>query len=151
MRNEQPPASAAASPASVGDFRLDPRLAADTATVLELPLCRLLMMRAVDHPWLILVPRQPDLVEILDLSDHDRRWLFDEITRVAEALKAETAADKLNIGALGNVVAQLHVHVVARFRDDPAWPHPVWGRPALRPRDAETDAALTERLRARLA
>lgn len=133
------------------DFHLDPRLAADTTPVLELPLCRLLMMRAVDHPWLILVPRQNDLVEILDLSDHDRRWLFDEIARVAEALKAETAADKLNIGALGNVVTQLHVHVIARFREDPAWPNPVWGRPALRPRDTATDAALADRLRARLA
>lgn len=133
------------------DFRLDPRLEADTTVVLDLPLCRLLMMRAVDHPWLILVPRQPDLVEILDLSDHDRRWLFDEIARVAEALKAETGADKLNIGALGNVVSQLHVHVIARFRDDPAWPNPVWGRPAVRPRGPELDAALAERLRTRLA
>jgi diadenosine tetraphosphate (Ap4A) HIT family hydrolase len=133
------------------DFRLDPRLHADTTTVLDLPLCRLLMMRAVDHPWLILVPRQPGLVEILDLSDHDRRWLFDEIARVAEALKAETGAHKLNIGALGNVVSQLHVHVIARFRDDPAWPNPVWGRPTERPRGPELDAALAERLRARLA
>lgn len=133
------------------DFSLDPRLEADTTTVLDLPLCRLLMMRAVDHPWLILVPRQPDLVEILDLSNHDRHWLFDEIARVAEVLKAETAAHKINIGALGNVVSQLHVHVIARFRDDPAWPNPVWGRPAERPRETEADVALAERLRARLA
>ena len=132
-------------------FQLDPRLASDTHVVLELPLCRLLMMRGVDHPWLILVPRQADLVEILDLSAHDRQWLFDEVARVAEALKAETGAPKLNIGALGNVVAQLHVHVIARFRDDPAWPNPVWGRPAERPRSLDTDAALMTRLRARLA
>ena len=135
----------------MSDFHLDPRLAADTRPVLELPLCRLLMMRGVDHPWLILVPRAPDLVEILDLSEHDRRWLFDEVARVAEALRAETGCAKLNVGALGNVVAQLHVHVIARFRDDPAWPNPVWGRPPLRPRSEADDLALAERLRARLA
>lgn len=135
----------------MSDFHLDPRLAADTRPVLELPLCRLLMMRGVDHPWLILVPRAPDLVEILDLSEHDRRWLFDEVARVAAALRAETGCDKLNVGALGNVVAQLHVHVIARFRDDPAWPNPVWGRPPLCPRDEADDLALAERLRARLA
>lgn len=131
-------------------FALDPRLAADTRPVLDLALSRLLMMTAVDHPWLILVPRRPDLVEILDLDHDDRTRLFDEITRVAAALRAETAAHKLNIGALGNVVSQLHVHVIARFPDDPAWPNPVWGRPPLRPL---ADAALDDlagRLVARL-
>ena len=132
------------------DFALDSRLAADTSVVLDLPLCRVLMMKGVDHPWLILVPRADDLVEILDLSEHDRRWLFDEVSRVAEALRAETACDKLNIGALGNVVAQLHVHVIARFRDDPAWPNPVWGRPAERPRSTEVEVDLAGRLVARL-
>lgn len=132
------------------DFVLDPRLAADTSVVLDLPLCRVLMMKGVDHPWLILVPRAGDLVEILDLSEHDRRWLFDEVSRVAEALRAETGCHKLNIGALGNVVAQLHVHVIARFREDPAWPNPVWGRPAERPRSAEVEVDLARRLVARL-
>ncbi len=131
-------------------FALDPRLAADTRAVGELALSRLVMMRAVDHPWLILVPRRAGLVEILDLDDAERAVLFDEITRVAAALKAETAAHKLNIGALGNVVSQLHVHVIARFSDDPAWPSPVWGRPPLRPRDADADADLAARLAARL-
>lgn len=134
----------------MSDFHLDPRLAADTRPVLDLPLCRLLMMRGVDHPWLILVPRAADLVEILDLSEHDRRWLFDEVARVSEALRTETGCHKLNVGALGNVVAQLHVHVIARFRDDPAWPNPVWGRPVVRPRTEADDLALADRLRARL-
>jgi len=132
------------------DFRLDPRLAADTVVVLDLPLSRLLAMRGVDHPWVILVPRRPDLVELLDLDADDRARLSGEIDRVAAALKAQTAAHKLNVAALGNVVSQLHVHVVARFPDDPAWPHPVWGRPAVRPIDAATLAAFVDGLRTRL-
>lgn len=132
-------------------FALDPRLAADTRPVCDLALSRLLMMTAVDHPWLILVPRRPDLVEILDLDAADRALLFDEITRVADALRAETEADKLNVAALGNVVSQLHVHVIARFRSDPAWPNPVWGRPAIRPLTPERLDDLAARLLRRLA
>ncbi len=132
-------------------FTLDPRLAADTRPLCDLALSRVLAMRPSDHPWLILVPRRPDLVEILDLEPADRTLLFDEITRVADALRAETGAHKLNVAALGNVVAQLHVHVIARFRDDPAWPNPVWGRPLARPlADAALDD-LADRLTRRLA
>lgn len=135
----------------MSDFTLDPRLAADTRPVLDLALSRLLMMRTTDHPWLILVPRRPDATEILDLDEADRTLLFTEITRVAEALRAETTADKLNIAALGNVVSQLHVHVIARFRDDPAWPNPVWGRAPDRPlAEADLDD-LVARLGRRLA
>lgn len=131
-------------------FTLDPRLEADTRIVCDLPLCRLLVMRAVDRPWVILVPRRPGAVEILDLEATDRAALFDEITAVAEALRAVTGAHKLNIAALGNVVAQLHVHVIARFRDDPAWPNPVWGRPAVRPLADGALDALVDGLTARL-
>lgn len=134
----------------MSEFLLDPRLAADTRPVVELPLCRVVAMRGVDHPWLILVPRRAGLVEILDLDDAERARLFEEVAAVAAALKAETGADKLNIGALGNVVAQLHVHVIARFRSDPAWPAPVWGRPAERPIDEATATALEARIAARL-
>lgn len=133
------------------DFVLDPRLAADTRLVCELDLSRLLLMRAVDHPWAILVPRRPGMVEILDLETAERALLFDEILRVSEALKAETGADKLNVGALGNVVSQLHVHVIARFRTDPAWPNPVWGRPAERPLGGAALDALAAGLARRLA
>lgn len=131
-------------------FELDPRLAADTRPVLDLGLSRLVMMRPADHPWLILVPRRPGLVEILDLDAADRARLFDEITRVAEVLKAETAAHKLNIAALGNVVAQLHVHVIARYPDDPAWPAPVFGRPLARPIDEARLDDLAGRIARRL-
>ena len=131
-------------------FSLDPRLAADTRAIHDLTLCRVLLMRDVDHPWVILVPRRADVVEILDLDAADRAVLFDEITRVAEALRDETRAHKLNVAALGNVVSQLHVHVVARFRDDPAWPNPVWGRPPVRPLDAAALDALEAGIVARL-
>lgn len=134
----------------MSDFQLDPRLAADTLAVLDLDLSRLLMMRDGNYPWLILVPRRPGAVELLDLDPADRARLWDEIERVAAALKAETGADKLNVAALGNVVAQLHVHVVARFRDDAAWPAPIWGKVAAIPLDEAKATALATALRARL-
>ncbi len=132
------------------DFQLDPRLAADTILLADLPLSRLLMMRDGNYPWLILVPRRAGAVEILDLAAEDRAALWSEIERVAEALRAETAADKLNVAALGNVVAQLHVHVIARFRADAAWPAPVWGRVPAIPLDEARAAALAAGVKARL-
>ena len=135
----------------MSDFALDPRLAADTVAVTELPLSSLLMMRDGNYPWLILVPRRAGAVEILDLEPADRARLWREVEAVAAALRAETGADKLNVAALGNVVAQLHVHVVARFRGDAAWPAPVWGRVAATPLDAARAGALSDGLRRRLA
>ncbi len=132
------------------DFALDPRLAADTLAVVDLELSSLLMMRDGNYPWLILVPRRAGAVEILDLEPADRALLWDEIERVAAALAAETGADKLNVAALGNVVAQLHVHVIARFRGDAAWPAPVWGRVPVIPLDEARAAALAAALRTRL-
>lgn len=132
------------------DFALDPRLDADTLLVLDLPLSSLLMMKDGNHPWLILVPRRAGAVEILDLDPADRARLWAEIERVAAALRAETGADKLNVAALGNVVSQLHVHVIARFRTDPAWPAPVWGKVPAIPLDEARAAALAAGLRARL-
>ncbi|WP_333825760.1 HIT family protein [Pinisolibacter sp.] len=131
-------------------FQLDPRLAADTEPLLDLPLSSLLLMRDGNYPWLILVPRRAGAVEILDLPAADRAQLWAEIERVAEALRAETGADKLNVAALGNVVAQLHVHVIARFRTDAAWPAPVWGKVPAIPLDAARTAALVTGLKARL-
>ena len=132
-------------------FALDPRLAADTRPIAELGLSTLLLMRDGNYPWLILVPRVAGAVEILDLRDADRARLWDEIERVAAALKAETGADKLNVAALGNVVSQLHVHVIARFHGDAAWPAPVWGRVPAIPLDEARTAALVAGLGARLA
>ena len=109
------------------EFVLDPRLEADTVPVTELALCTLRLSKDVRFPWLILVPKRPDTAEIIDLGDMDRAILFDEIVIVSQALRTATRCHKLNIAALGNQVRQLHVHVIARFENDAAWPRPVWG------------------------
>lgn len=117
---------------SVAGFALDPRLVADTVPVGDLELSRVLLMDDANWPWLILVPRRAGLRELCELSRPDRIRLGDEIDRVMRLLQDLVAPDKLNVAALGNQVAQLHVHVIARHRDDPAWPAPVWGsRPPL--------------------
>lgn len=108
-------------------FSLDPRLGNDTLFVGDLPLSRVLLMNDARWPWLILVPRREGLVELTDLDASDRAALVEEAAAAARFLKAHAKADKINVGALGNVVRQLHVHVVARTVGDPAWPGPVWG------------------------
>jgi diadenosine tetraphosphate (Ap4A) HIT family hydrolase len=109
------------------DFVLHERLVADTAVVGDLVLTRVLLMNDSRFPWLILVPRRANIVELFELSDADQAALGAEISRASRMLKAMVAADKINLGALGNLVPQLHVHVVARKRNDLAWPGPVWG------------------------
>lgn len=109
------------------DFALDPTLLADTTPIGDLALSSVLLARDARFPWLILVPRRAGMVEIIDLGAVDRVLLLDEITAASEALRAATGCDKLNVAALGNQVRQLHVHVIARFHGDPAWPRPVWG------------------------
>jgi diadenosine tetraphosphate (Ap4A) HIT family hydrolase len=108
-------------------FALDPRLAAETLPVGDLALCRVLLMNDSRFPWLILVPRRDAASEINDLNPAERRALFEEAALSADRLKLLTGAKKINLGALGNIVAQLHFHVVARFEGDAAWPGPVWG------------------------
>lgn len=109
------------------DFELDPRLAADTVYVADWALCRVLLMDDAQFPWLVLVPRRAGLAELDDLDADDRTRLLQEIQRAMQTLRDTVEYDKLNIGALGNIVRQLHVHVVARRRNDAAWPGPVWG------------------------
>ncbi len=108
-------------------WTLHPQLAADTVAVGDLPLSRVLLMNDANYPWLILVPRKPALVEIIDLEENDQVQLLGEIAATARVLKSVTACAKLNIAALGNMVAQLHVHVIGRRQGDAAWPKPVWG------------------------
>lgn len=108
-------------------WSLHPQLAADTVPVGDLPLSRVLLANDANYPWLILVPRRPALTEIIDLAENEQVRLLGEIARVARTLKTITACDKLNIAAIGNVVSQLHIHIVARRKSDAAWPKPVWG------------------------
>ena len=127
------------------EFELDPRLAADTFLVGETPLCQLLLMNDARYPWLILVPRRGDITEPFELGEADQAQLWQESMRLGEAMKAHFAAEKLNIAALGNQVAQLHVHHIARFHVDAAWPGPVWGVGSAVPYgDAARDALMGE-------
>ncbi len=114
-------------------FELDPRLEADTVPVAELILCRVLLMNDARFPWLILVPRKARLCELTDLATADREVLISEIGVATDALVALCRPEKINVGALGNIVRQLHVHVVARDAGDAAWPGPVWGHGAAKP------------------
>jgi diadenosine tetraphosphate (Ap4A) HIT family hydrolase len=111
----------------VKDFELDSRLDADCLTLADWPLCRVLRMNDRAYPWLILVPRRTGVREIIDLESPDQQALLSEIARVSRVLRKTLKPEKLNIAALGNVVPQLHVHVIARFAEDPAWPRPIWG------------------------
>jgi diadenosine tetraphosphate (Ap4A) HIT family hydrolase len=120
---------------------LHPTLAADTAPVADWPICRVLLARDGNYPWLILVPWREDLRALHDVAADDQPALMAEITAAAHALDKIYAPDRINVAALGNIVPQLHIHVVARFADDPAWPGPVWG---AAPAAAYTPAALAE-------
>jgi diadenosine tetraphosphate (Ap4A) HIT family hydrolase len=129
-------------------WSLHPQLANDTVTIGDLPLARVLVANDANWPWLILVPRRREVREIVDLDETDQAQLMTEIARVSRALKAVTACHKLNIAAIGNVVPQLHVHVVARREGDAGWPKPIWGAAApLAYREGERER-LTEALRA---
>ena len=109
-------------------FDLHPQLAANNIPVRDLKLSLLMLSNQKTLPWLLLVPRRPQMKEIFQLSSEDRSILMEEISQASRALHLLFAPDKINIGALGNIVPQLHIHVIARFKNDPAWPGPVWSR-----------------------
>lgn len=122
-------------------FLLDPRLAVDTLPLASLDLCEARLMDDARFAWLVLVPQRAGLVEIADLTPSERTLLWHEVDRAGAALRAVAPCDKLNLGALGNIVRQLHVHVVARREGDAAWPGPVWGSgPAERYTEAVREA-----------
>ena len=123
-------------------FVLDDRLARDTFVIGDLPLCRALLMNDSRWPWLILVPRREGLVELIDLELVDQTQLMEEAGRASRFLKTHARADKINVGALGNVVRQLHLHIVARVIGDRAWPGPIWGHGAAAPYKDTTAQAL---------
>lgn len=132
-------------------FALDPRLANDTRPIGDFPLCRCVLMNDSQYPWLILVPRQAGLREVFELSADDQAQLLRESAWVSQQLQTSFAATKINVANLGNVVAQLHWHVIARFEDDPAWPGPVWGKHPAKPYSDESLATYRQRLQALLA
>jgi diadenosine tetraphosphate (Ap4A) HIT family hydrolase len=123
-------------------FELDDRLARDAFVIGDWPLNRVLMMNDARWPWLILVPRREGLVELTDLEPADRTQLMDEAGRASRFLQNHVRADKINVGALGNIVRQLHLHVVARVVGDPAWPRPVWGQEDAMPYGDDAAQAL---------
>ncbi len=129
-------------------FALDSRLANDTLPVTDFALCRVLLMNDVRFPWLILVPAKPDLCELFDLDAEDRARVMEEIATAARALGFLYSPEKINVGALGNIVRQLHIHVVARHAGDPAWPGPVWGVGTAVPYSEHERATVIARLRA---
>jgi diadenosine tetraphosphate (Ap4A) HIT family hydrolase len=108
-------------------FELDGRIERDSELVKKLDLCQLRLQNDSRWPWLVMVPERNGMSEIFDLSPSDQALLSAEINRVAAAFKQATGATKINVGALGNIVRQLHVHVIARFEGDPNWPGPIWG------------------------
>jgi len=118
-------------------YELHPQLAADTHPVASFALGDLRLMDDGNYPWLVLVPRVAGARELIDLDAGQRRQLTDEIDRASRLLRDAFTPFKLNVAALGNLVPQLHVHVIARFENDPAWPAPVWGRVAARPYSPE--------------
>ena len=127
------------------DFTPDTRLAADTIAVGDLDLCSVRLMDDSRFPWLVLVPRRSDLCEITDLTEADAASLMQELRLAVRVMGELSKPDKVNVGALGNVVAQLHVHVVGRFLSDPAWPGPVWGSGAAVPYPHHAATLLVER------
>lgn len=128
-------------------FQLHERLSADTYTVKDLPLCRLLLMDDRRFPWTILVPRRTGLRDFHDVANADKEAFLGEIDAVSKVLKDITGAVKMNVAALGNMVPQLHVHVIARFEKDACWPRPVWGEGTPEPYASDEARLLIESLK----
>ncbi|MEZ5551795.1 MAG: HIT family protein [Pseudomonadales bacterium] len=127
-------------------FQLHPQLAEDTLPIATLTHSDLRLMNDARYPWCILVPRQPGLSSLHELPVEMRMGVFDEIARVSTALLAEHGVERVNVGALGNIVQQLHIHVVGRWSGDPAWPGPVWGQGKAVPWQPAQALAICQRL-----
>ena len=130
----------------MSDFLLDDRLARDSDCLLKLGLCQLRLIKDSRWPWLVLVPQRSGISELFELTPLDQAMLTFEVNTVAAALKQVTGATKINVGALGNIVRQLHIHVIARTEGDPNWPGPVWGFGAAEPWDDAARRAFIDKL-----
>ena len=127
-------------------FALDPRLAADTEWVTDWALCTVRLMNDARFPWVVLIPRRPHVRELHDLGHGESLVLLQELQRVSKGFQRIFEPDKINIGALGNIVAQLHIHVVARRKDDVVWPGPVWGKAGREPYSEQARQTMIETL-----
>ena len=133
------------------DFTLHPQLEKDGIELADLPLCKLLLCNDSAYPWFILVPKVADISEIYQLDWQQQQQLLNESSLLSELLMQVFSGDKMNVAALGNVVEQLHVHHVVRFKDDAQWPKPIWGQQALTPYSAEELTVLKDKLLPQLA
>lgn len=131
-------------------YALHPQLADETVPVCDLDLCRVLLSTDATYPWLVLSPRRESLRDLHDLNEEDGIAALEEIRRCSRALVDLFGSDKMNVAALGNQVPQLHIHIIARFTTDPAWPGPVWGKVPPAPYDEAARDALTDLLRTAL-
>ena len=127
-------------------FELDSRLAQDTLCMGDFTLCRVLLMNDRQYPWFILVPRRAEVSELFQLDACDQQLLWQETTALAEILKDSFAADKMNVATLGNMVSQVHMHVIVRRKGDAAWPAAVWGRHLAVPYTTGEVAGLRQKL-----
>ena len=130
----------------MSDFRPDPAFEAGSVAAAEWPLCHVRLQDDARFPWLILIPRVEGAVELADLSAEQRATLMEETVRAGDLVRRLGPVEKLNVGAIGNVTSQLHVHVVGRRRDDGLWPDPVWGRGPAVPYDPAERARLLEKI-----
>lgn len=131
-------------------FVLDPRLLQDTLPIGDFPLCTLLLSNDSNYPWFILVPKRPDISEVFQLSEAEQAQLWKETTYLSTILDRAFQADKMNVAALGNVVNQLHMHVIVRRVGDAAWPAPVWGKHPAKPYSPDEVARITSQLKSGL-
>ncbi|MGE0231407.1 MAG: HIT domain-containing protein [Flavobacteriaceae bacterium] len=131
-------------------FQLDLRLQGDTLPIGDMGLSRVLLMNDCRYCWLVAVPRRAGLIEIIDLSEHERRQFWEEVDILSRCMKSMRSHGKLNVGALGNVVKQLHLHIVSRHNADAAWPGPVWGHGARVPYGTDEGAGLVTQFRTAL-
>ncbi|XKG77524.1 HIT family protein [Vreelandella aquamarina] len=131
-------------------FELDPRLEAETLPLADLPLCRALLMNDSRYPWVVLVPRMASVSEVFELGQEEQAQLWREATQLGAAMKEAFHGDKLNIATLGNVVSQLHIHLVVRYTDDASWPAPVWGNGAAKPYELAQQGERREQLLAQI-
>jgi diadenosine tetraphosphate (Ap4A) HIT family hydrolase len=128
-------------------FILNSQLKLDTHFVADLKISQLLLMNDSNYVWLILVPRKPDLIELIDLSFEEQTTVLQEINLVGKMLKEHFGAEKLNIAALGNVVSQLHIHVIGRKKNDVTFPKPVWGNAPAKPYEESVALELVKKIK----